>query len=122
MVRQITDREHEAIELVAHGMTHRQIADIMHISEKTLEQHLASAKEKLNARNSPHLVAQAFRNGVLMAICCISVCNILAATDSAIRPRRVGGRRTVQVSRLRIASVRCRDWGIYSNNHPILSV
>jgi DNA-binding CsgD family transcriptional regulator len=52
----LTPKEREAIALVREGLSNQQIADLMHISERTVQGHLYNASYKLNAKNRIELV------------------------------------------------------------------
>ncbi|MDL5157780.1 LuxR C-terminal-related transcriptional regulator [Actinomycetospora termitidis] len=58
----ITAREREVCELVARGMTDRQIASALHISAKTVEKHVGSLLRKTGARNRTMLVGAVTRS------------------------------------------------------------
>ncbi|MFC1998299.1 response regulator [Chloroflexota bacterium] len=61
----LTNREREILQLVAEGNTGRQIADMLHISEKTVIGHRASLMEKLNIHNRADLVKYAIGKGLI---------------------------------------------------------
>jgi len=61
----LTDREREILQLVAEGNTGRQIADILHISEKTVIGHRARLMDKLNIHNRADLVKYAISKGLI---------------------------------------------------------
>ena len=50
--RKLTDREQDVMELVAKGLMNKQIASILGISEKTVQQHRGAAGRKLDVRNA----------------------------------------------------------------------
>lgn len=52
----LTDRELEILQLVGAGRSSRQIADILHLSVKTVESHRLHIKEKLNLSSAAELV------------------------------------------------------------------
>jgi FixJ family two-component response regulator len=52
----LTTREREVIRLVAEGWLHKQIADLLCLSEVTVKIHRAQAMHKLNARSVPDVV------------------------------------------------------------------
>ncbi|PKL40141.1 MAG: DNA-binding response regulator [Spirochaetae bacterium HGW-Spirochaetae-1] len=58
-VNQLTDRELEIFQLIGQGFGTRQIASKLHISVKTVENHRAHIKEKLNLKSAIELVQQA---------------------------------------------------------------
>jgi len=61
----LTAREREILQLVAEGNTGRQIADMLHISEKTVIGHRASLMDKLNIHNRADLVKYAISKGLI---------------------------------------------------------
>ena len=60
----LTRREREVIALAAHGRTASEIADLLHIGERTVETHLANAYPKLGVRSKLELVRQAANLGM----------------------------------------------------------
>jgi len=58
-IDQLTDRELEVFQLIGEGFGTRQIANKLHISVKTVENHRAHIKEKLNLKSAIELVQQA---------------------------------------------------------------
>ena len=60
----LTRREREVVVLAAHGRTASEIADMLHIGERTVETHLANAYPKLGVRSKLELVKQATALGV----------------------------------------------------------
>ena len=52
----ITKRELEILELIAEGMSNREIAEKLFVSPSTITKHRKNALKKLNARNTAHLV------------------------------------------------------------------
>jgi len=61
----LTPREDEIVKLVAEAHTTRQIAEILHLSEKTIENHRANAMRKLGMRDRVELVRYAIRKGLI---------------------------------------------------------
>jgi two-component system, NarL family, response regulator NreC len=61
----ITDREREVLSLIALGHTTPEIADKLHISEKTVETHRAHIGEKLGLHTRADLVRFALEHGLL---------------------------------------------------------
>lgn len=57
----LSDRELEVFALYGEGKTTRQIAEVLHLSIKTIESHRAHIKEKLNLKNSTELLQLAMR-------------------------------------------------------------
>lgn len=52
--RPLTTREQEAVRLVAEGLSNKQIAQALHITQRTVKMHIASAMNKLGAANRAH--------------------------------------------------------------------
>lgn len=61
----LTDREREVLQLIAEGHSNRQIAEILHISVKTVETHRAHLTDKLGIRSAAELTKYALRKGVI---------------------------------------------------------
>src|SRR5215212_2529553 len=61
----LTPREQEVVKLVAEAHTNREIAEILHLSEKTVENHRANAMRKLGMRDRVELVRYAIRKGLI---------------------------------------------------------
>jgi LuxR family quorum sensing-dependent transcriptional regulator len=57
----ITLREREVLTWIASGKTAWEIGQILNISKRTVDEHLAKAAHKLNAANRPQAVARAIR-------------------------------------------------------------
>jgi DNA-binding NarL/FixJ family response regulator len=62
---ELTPREQEIVKLVAEAHTTRQIAEILHLSEKTVENHRGNAMRKLGMRDRVELVRYAIRRGLI---------------------------------------------------------
>jgi DNA-binding NarL/FixJ family response regulator len=62
---ELTPREEEIVKLVAEAHTTREIAGILHLSEKTVENHRANAMRKLGMRDRVELVRYAIRRGLI---------------------------------------------------------
>jgi DNA-binding NarL/FixJ family response regulator len=62
---ELTPREEEIVKLVAEAHTTRQIAEILHLSEKTVENHRGNAMRKLGMRDRVELVRYAIRRGLI---------------------------------------------------------
>jgi DNA-binding NarL/FixJ family response regulator len=62
---ELTPREEEIVKLVAEAHTTKQIAAILHLSEKTVENHRANAMRKLGMRDRVELVRYAIRRGLI---------------------------------------------------------
>jgi DNA-binding NarL/FixJ family response regulator len=61
----LTPREQEVVKLVAEAHTNREIAAILSLSEKTVENHRANAMRKLGMRDRVELVRYAIRRGLI---------------------------------------------------------
>lgn len=64
-LQSLTPRELEMIRGAAQGLDNRQIGEAMAISPLTVKTHLAHAMAKLDVRNRAHLVALAYRSGLV---------------------------------------------------------
>ncbi|MBA2240987.1 MAG: response regulator transcription factor [Solirubrobacterales bacterium] len=62
---ELTPREEEVVKLVAEAHTNREIAEILHLSEKTVENHRSNAMRKLGMRDRVELVRYAIRRGLI---------------------------------------------------------
>jgi DNA-binding NarL/FixJ family response regulator len=61
----LTPREEEVVKLIAEAHTNAQIAEILHLSEKTVESHRANVLRKLGMRDRVELVRYAIRRGLV---------------------------------------------------------
>jgi DNA-binding NarL/FixJ family response regulator len=61
----LSPRESEIVKLIAEGHTSREIADMLVISEKTVERHRANVLEKLGMRDRVGLTRYAIRRGLV---------------------------------------------------------
>jgi DNA-binding NarL/FixJ family response regulator len=61
----LTPREREVLELLAHGLSNRQIADALAISEHTAKFHVASVSAKLGASSRTEAVRLGVRRGLI---------------------------------------------------------
>jgi DNA-binding NarL/FixJ family response regulator len=61
----LTPRESEVVKLIAEGNTTRDIAELLVISEKTVERHRANILEKLGMRDRVDLTRYAIRRGLV---------------------------------------------------------
>jgi DNA-binding NarL/FixJ family response regulator len=60
-IESLSDREFEVFELIAEGLSARQIAERLHLSAKTVDAHRANIKEKLKIQTSAELISFAAR-------------------------------------------------------------
>jgi DNA-binding NarL/FixJ family response regulator len=61
----LTPREREVVKLIAEAYTNRRIAEVLHVSEKTVESHRGNVLRKLGMRDRVELVRYAIREGLL---------------------------------------------------------
>jgi DNA-binding NarL/FixJ family response regulator len=64
---ELTNREREAVSLVARGVTNDQVAEAMVISVLTAKTHINRAMTKLHARDRAQLVVVAYESGLVSA-------------------------------------------------------
>ena len=60
----LTTREVEVLKLVASGMTNREIASNLHISEKTVARHISNIFTKLDLSSRAAATAYAYQRGI----------------------------------------------------------
>lgn len=63
----LTAREQQVVKLIAEAYTNAQIAQTLHLSEKTVESHRANVLRKLGMRDRVELVRYAIRRGLVEA-------------------------------------------------------
>lgn len=61
----LTPREREVLAWVAQGKSARQVAEILRIAKRTVDEHVQTAVRKLGALNRTHAVAIALRDGII---------------------------------------------------------
>jgi two-component system response regulator NreC len=61
----LSEREREVVRLIALGHTNVQIAELMHLAERTVKTYRARAVEKIGAHSRAELTAYARRQGLL---------------------------------------------------------
>lgn len=61
----LTDREQDVLQLVVKGLSNKEIADALTISENTVKFHLKNILAKLHARNRTEAVAYALQTGLV---------------------------------------------------------
>ncbi len=59
----LTSRERQVAGLIAEGLTSREIADRLHVSERTIDAHADHIRTKLGLRSRAEIAAWATRNG-----------------------------------------------------------
>jgi DNA-binding NarL/FixJ family response regulator len=63
--QELTPREQEVVKLIAEAHTNKEIAEILHLSEKTVESHRGRVLQKLGMRDRVELVRYAIRRGLV---------------------------------------------------------
>ncbi|MFM1653146.1 response regulator [Brevibacillus sp. B_LB10_24] len=61
----LTEREREILTYIAKGYSNKEIAELLHVSVKTVETHKAHVMEKLQVKSRPELVKYALKKGLL---------------------------------------------------------
>jgi LuxR family transcriptional regulator, quorum-sensing system regulator BjaR1 len=61
----LTPREREVLGLVVQGKSGREVGQILHITARTVDQHVQAAVRKLGARNRLHALVIALRDGII---------------------------------------------------------
>lgn len=65
LTEQLSPREIEILRLIARGDTSEHIAELLHLSQKTVRNHHYTIKSKIGARNDAHLVWLAIEAGLI---------------------------------------------------------
>jgi DNA-binding NarL/FixJ family response regulator len=63
----LSAREAEVIRLIALGYTHKEVADQLHVSSKTVETHKSRAQQKLGVTSRVEIIRVAVERGWIMA-------------------------------------------------------
>jgi len=64
----LTTREREVLKLIAEGFSNKEIADLLYISIRTIENHRANIMRKLKIKQTANLVKYAIRKGYTSSI------------------------------------------------------
>ncbi len=64
----LTEREREVLKLVVEGYTSQEIADLLHLSKRTVMCHRANIASRLGIHNRMELVRYAMRTGIVGAV------------------------------------------------------
>jgi DNA-binding NarL/FixJ family response regulator len=62
---ELTPRETEIVKLIAEGLTSREIGEVLHIADKTVERHRSNVLEKLGLKDRVALTRYAIRRGLV---------------------------------------------------------
>ncbi|HNW58270.1 MAG TPA: response regulator transcription factor [bacterium] len=62
---ELSDRERAVLKIIAEGHSNKEVAELLHISPKTVETHRARIMEKLGLRTVPDLVRYAIKSGLI---------------------------------------------------------
>jgi len=62
---ELSDREREVLQLAARGMSNREIADVLHLSIRTVQRHLNMIFNKLNVGSRTEAIFQSVKRGLL---------------------------------------------------------
>ena len=65
---QLSAREREVLQWIAAGKTYRDVGEILSISDRTVEVHLRSAREKLHSLTTAQAVARAVSQGLIYPV------------------------------------------------------
>jgi two-component system response regulator NreC len=63
--RILTQREREVLQLIAEGYTNREMADLLHISIKTVQNHRSRIMSKLDLHDRGELIKYAIQQGII---------------------------------------------------------
>ncbi len=63
--RLLSPRQSQCLDLVRQGMTSQEIADLLGISRRTVDQYIAEAARRLGSRRRAQTVAEAVRLGMI---------------------------------------------------------
>jgi two-component system response regulator NreC len=61
----LSDREKQVLKLVAEGYTHKEVADMLHISAKTVIAHQTNIGEKLGIHTRAGFIKFAIQKGII---------------------------------------------------------
>jgi LuxR family transcriptional regulator of spore coat protein len=62
----LTAREQQVLELVAQGLSAKEVAQEIEIAPRTVERHIENVRLKTRARNRTHMVTLALEAGILI--------------------------------------------------------
>ena len=61
----LTSREREVLQLISEGHTNNEIAEILNLSQKTVESHRGNIMKKLDLHNVAELTKYAVQSGII---------------------------------------------------------
>ena len=61
----LTVREQQILEFIAAGFSAKQVAQRIEIAPRTVERHIENIRQKMHARNTPHMISCAYTSGML---------------------------------------------------------
>lgn len=61
----LTDRERQILNMVVSGKTNKEMAELLHISPKTVDKHRTSLMTKLDVHSAAQLMARALKDGLI---------------------------------------------------------
>ena len=64
-IEKLSDREHQVLELLAQGMSNRELAEELYISEKTVKNHVSNILRKLNVNDRTQAVILGLKKGLV---------------------------------------------------------
>jgi DNA-binding NarL/FixJ family response regulator len=62
----LTDREKEVLQILAHGKSNKEVAQVLNLSPHTVDSHRTNLMQKLNLHNTAELVLYAVRKGIIV--------------------------------------------------------
>jgi DNA-binding NarL/FixJ family response regulator len=65
LYEKLTDREKQVLKLIAEGYTHKEAADMLNISTKTVIAHQTNISEKLGIHSRTRLIKFAIQKGII---------------------------------------------------------
>ena len=65
LMEALSERELEVLKQICIGLSNQEIAEILHISKRTVDKHRANLLDKTNSKNTAHLVMYAIKNKLI---------------------------------------------------------